>query len=72
MLLALTPAATVQYTGRLGRGVGPASGHLSHRVGLPSDPSLAGVELFGQWFLTDPVVPGGLTATRAFRWRLLR
>lgn len=64
--LAQTPAMTVGSGGGLTQGSQPAGGFGSITFALPSDPSFAGVSLFGQWLVVDAQGPVGFASSNAF------
>jgi cytochrome c peroxidase len=68
--LALTPALNLFVAGVLQGNAGPGSGHASWSFAIPPLSSLQGLQLFGQWLVTDPAGPGGLATSSAFRLTL--
>lgn len=45
----------------------PGDGYGTVRIGVPNLPGLAGLNLWGQWFIWDAGAPNGAAATRAAR-----
>jgi len=44
-------------------GAGPGGGYTTQRFGIPNDPALVGVTLFGQWWVNDPGAVSGWAST---------
>ncbi|MCB9876459.1 MAG: hypothetical protein H6835_02565 [Planctomycetes bacterium] len=42
----------------------PGAGYGTLKVGVPNEPGLAGIALFGQWFVWDGSLPAGVASTR--------
>lgn len=63
--LAMSPSPLIVFTG-MTQGSGVGGGWDSESVKLPSDPSLIGTSLYGQWFVFDGGGGGRLAATEAF------
>ncbi|MCR9247448.1 MAG: hypothetical protein NXI31_20650 [bacterium] len=65
--LALTTAANLTVAGTLQGTGGSGSGHASWTFALPAQPAFAGLDLYGQWLVTDPGGPNGFTTSAGFR-----
>lgn len=51
-------------------GAGPGGGYASFVGALPDDPTLLGLAFFGEWFVTDPVAPGGFAASAGIEFAI--
>jgi cytochrome c peroxidase len=68
--LAQSGAMTVGTGGGLTMGAGPGGGFGSFTFALPNAPAFAGVSLFGQWLVVDPLGPLGFSSSNAFGFTL--
>lgn len=55
------------YSIQTTQGAGPGQGYASQQIPVPSDPTLAGLQFFGQWMIGDPAGPFGFTTSDAFQ-----
>ncbi len=55
------------YSIQTTQGAGPGQGYASQQIAVPSDPTLAGLQFFGQWMIGDPAGPFGFTTSDAFQ-----
>ncbi len=53
-----------------GAGQGAGKGYATFKAGIPFQPSLVGMNVFGQWFVGDAQAPDGIAASNAGHWRL--
>jgi hypothetical protein len=51
-------------------GAGSGAGYATFGGEMPDDPSLLGLEFYGQWFVTDPAAAGGYAASAGLEFAI--
>ena len=51
-------------------GAGPGAGYATFGGELPDDPTLLGLDFYGQWFVTDPAATGGFASSAGIEFTI--